>query len=244
MAWVHCECLNTWRQQSVNPRSFFQCDTCKFEYRYATAMGPDRFTIARILAWPMFIHFLSILGLFALCFVCGFVAKMFDSSLTWLDVFRCFNINHLLSGATATGLLSLFGWLTAGAGGLGGGPIWRTIIGDTWRGGTGGNGGGTDVVSSVLLVLAVVAGLCVALYWIYGRLEELSRQTVRMAQQVVLDAGADVGGGDDGVGGEALGCSRCGGEGAAHRQAQGDGDDAGAQGELPRRRIFEYVALD
>ena len=234
MAWVHCECLNTWRQQSVNPKSFFQCDTCKVAYRFATAMGPDRFTIARILAWPMFIHFLSILGLFALCFVCGFVAKMFDSSLTWLDVFRCFNINHLLSGATATGLLSLFGWLTA-AGGLGDG----LRVMDIWRGGTGGNGGGT--AASVLLVLAVVAGLCLALYWIYGRLEELSRQTVRMAQQVVLDAGADVGGGDDGVGGEALGCSSGGGEGAAHRQGQGDGDDAGAQGELPRRRVFEFV---
>ena len=102
-------------------------------------MGPDRFTIARILAWPMFIHFLSILGLFALCFVCGFVAKMFNSSLTWLDVFRCFNINHLLSGATATGLLSLFGWLTA-AGGLGDG----LRVMDIWRGGTGGNGGGGD----------------------------------------------------------------------------------------------------
>ena len=197
-------------------------------------MGPDRFTIARILAWPMFIHFLSILGLFALCFVCGFVAKMFNSSLTWLDVFRCFNINHLLSGATATGLLSLFGWLTA-AGGLGDG----LRVMDIWRGGTGGNGGGT--AASVLLVLAVVAGLCLALYWIYGRLEELSRQTVRMAQQVVLDAGADVGGGDDGVGGEALGCSSGGGEGAAHRQGQGDGDDAGAQGELPRRRVFKFV---
>ena len=234
MAWVHCECLNTWRQQSVNPRSFFQCDTCKVDYRFATAMGPDRFTIARILAWPMFIHFLSILGLFALCNVCGFVAKMFNSSLTWLDVFRCFNINHLLSGATATGLLSLFGWLTA-AGGLGDG----LRVMDIWRGGTGGNGGGT--AASVLLVLAVVAGLCLALYWIYGRLEELSRQTVRMAQQVVLDAGADVGGGDDGVGGEALGCSSGGGEGAAHRQGQGDGDDAGAQGELPRRRVFKFV---
>ncbi len=234
MAYVHCECLNEWRRQSVNPKSFYECDTCKFKYQFGTAMGPDRFTIARVLAWPLVIHALSILGLVALCFFGGFVAKMFDSSLTWYDVVRCFNVNHLLSGATATGLLSLFGWLTAGAAGLGGGPVWRTVMGNTWHGGTGGDGG-KDVVSTILLVIAVVAGLCVALYWIYGRLEELSRQTVRLAQHVVLDVGAD----DDG---ETCAEGSGGGVGThAHAAGHGHGDAAGARGEPAPRRVFEFV---
>ena len=53
-------------------------------------------------------------------------------------------------------------------------------------------GGGRDVVSMVLLTIMVVAGLAVAFYWIYERLEDIARKTTRMAQSVVLDVqGAD-----------------------------------------------------
>ena len=103
MAYVHRNCLNEWRRQSIHPNSIYQCDTCKFNYRFATAIGPDRFTIARVLAWPISIHLLSVMGLFCLCFAGGFVAKLFDASLTWSDfnLKSCFNIDHLLIGATA-----------------------------------------------------------------------------------------------------------------------------------------------
>ena len=77
MAYVHRNCLNEWRRQSIHPNSIYQCDTCKFEYRFATAIRPDRFTIARVLAWPITIHLLSVMGLFCLCFAGGFVAKLF-----------------------------------------------------------------------------------------------------------------------------------------------------------------------
>ena len=105
MAYVHRNCLNEWRRQSIHPNSIYQCDTCKFEYRFATAIRPDRFTIARVLAWPTSIHLLSVMGLFCLCFAGGFVAKLFDASLTWSDfnLKSCFNIDHLLRGATAIG---------------------------------------------------------------------------------------------------------------------------------------------
>ena len=80
MAYVHRNCLNEWRRQSIHPNSIYQCDTCKFEYRFATAIRPDRFTIARVLAWPISIHLLSVMGLFCLCFAGGFVDKLFDAS--------------------------------------------------------------------------------------------------------------------------------------------------------------------
>lgn len=194
MAHVHVECLNEWRKRSANPRSFYQCDTCKFQYKFGTIAGADRFSISHMLGRPHVVHMLSLAGLFALVFAGGFVAKSFDATLTWYDVFACFNINHLLSGATATGLISLLGWFTAGAGLGGGGGYVRHWLGDTWHlggGGGGRGGGGRDAFSTILLVIAVLAGLCVALHWIYGRLETLSRKTVRMAQHVVLDVGGE-----------------------------------------------------
>jgi len=32
MRFVHPECLNEWRAQSANPRSFYQCDQCGYQY--------------------------------------------------------------------------------------------------------------------------------------------------------------------------------------------------------------------
>ena len=32
MRYVHPECLNEWRSQSANPRSFYQCDQCNYKY--------------------------------------------------------------------------------------------------------------------------------------------------------------------------------------------------------------------
>ena len=31
--WVHRFCLNEWRATSANPRSFYKCDQCGYEYR-------------------------------------------------------------------------------------------------------------------------------------------------------------------------------------------------------------------
>lgn len=32
-AYVHVSCLDTWRCTSANPRSFYECEQCKFKYR-------------------------------------------------------------------------------------------------------------------------------------------------------------------------------------------------------------------
>lgn len=182
MAWVHVGCLAHWRAESQNPRSFFECDSCRFKYRFGKGRL-DRFALARLLGTRGAIHGLALLALACLVFVAGFVAK-FASGAGWAEIFSCFNVEHLVSGGVATGLGSLVGWvLTAAGGGLGGG----------WFMGDLGGGRRDDKAGQVLFALMVAVGLCVALSWIYERLEERARSTARMAQQVVLDAHADEG---------------------------------------------------
>ena len=63
------------------------------------------------------------------------------------------------------------------------------IIGNGWDGAVGdrGGGGGRDLVSTVLLVAAVVAGLALAMSSIYERLESIAKGMTRAMQAVVLD---------------------------------------------------------
>eukprot|EP00936_MAST-01D_sp_MAST-1D-sp1_P002910 g2910.t1 len=114
MAWVHVECLDKWRKSSANPRAFFRCEQCLYEYRFGrafSAYGPDRLSLARFLSGRFAVHILSVAVLLALVFVGGFVAKAFDPKLTWLDVFACFNLGHILAGSVLVGGFSLLGWL-------------------------------------------------------------------------------------------------------------------------------------
>ena len=104
-AWVHVECLDTWRRTSVNKRSFYECDACKFKYKFGARVG-DQIFVARLLSTAGAIHALALCALASVIFVAGFVGKLFDSSLTWWDVLRCFNAHHLMSGAAATGTRS------------------------------------------------------------------------------------------------------------------------------------------
>ena len=180
MAWVHMGCLDHWRTNSANPRSFYRCDQCHFEYRFGTPAGVDRFTVARFLSTRFAVHLLSLAALAAVIFVAGFVAKMFDSSLGWWDVIACFNINHYMVGSIATGAGSLIGWVTTVLpyGGF-------RMFGDF---GFLTRGERDNKAGSLLFGLMVIIGLAIALYWIYGRLERLAQRTTRYAQRVVLDA--------------------------------------------------------
>jgi len=229
MAYVHRNCLNEWRRQSIHPNSINQCDTCKFNYRFATAIGPDRFTITRVLAWPISIHLLSVMGLFCLCFAGGFVAKLFHSWLTWSDfnLKSCFNIVHLFIGATAIGatvfwllvLCLVLSWVgLAAEDGNEDGGITCILLGPLVLYEYG-------VDTDVILVLAVVVGLCVVYYCLYTWIRKMVRLSAReaaageagarataAAQHVVLD----VGGHDDEEDGEASGGSFDGGEDKEH----------------------------
>jgi len=196
MQYVHVECLDTWRLTSTNSKSFFQCDTCHFQYRFGTKQL-GQFSASRLLAHAWVVHVLALLGLLVLCFAGGFVAKSFDSTLTWTDVVRCLNLQHMVAGATATGLLSLMGWATT-AGGIGGAGGVRGWLGGGWhRAGGGGGQREGDALATLLMVIAIVVGLCFALHWIYAQLEAVAKRTVRMAQHVVLDVSAAAADGAD-----------------------------------------------
>ena len=185
MAWVHRECLDQWRRSSVNPRSFFRCDNCLFEYRFGRAfVAYDRFTVARLLDSRFAVHLLSTFVLGCLVFTGGFVAKSFSPGLTWWEVACCFNVEHLVYGSTLTGVGSLLGWLISLMGG-GGGWWLRTLD----LGGTGrlGGAGGNDKAGKIILAVLVVVGICVAFKWIYDRIETYAQKAVRTAQCVVLE---------------------------------------------------------
>ena len=264
MAYVHRNCLNKWRRRSINPNSIYQCDTCKFEYRFATAIRPDRFTIARVLAWPISIHLLSVMGLFWLCFAGGFDSSFWLTPLTWSDIKSGFNTNHLLIGATAIGLTVSYCFLVLVASEFYGLTVsiclsillmlcfdgafhekwwshWHYT--GTW-GGTGYNESlthearkGMGMVYTVLLVLAVVAGLSFVYIWMYLLLASLTGSSRRgaaarevgaaaaaaaAAQHVVLDVGA---GHDNEEDGEANRGSFGGVEDTAHAQEHGNGNE-------------------
>lgn len=205
-AWVHVGCLDTWRRTSVNPKSFHgegmlhttlysvfsfsltrlidfaECDACKFRYKMGTTMLGDQLNVARLLSTAGAIHLLAFSALCCIIFVAGFVAKMFDSSLDWIEVLRCFNIDHIIAGATTTGLGSLTGYFTSAIG-LTGLNNARFVVGDFIPARVG-ESGHDGMVGTVLFVAAVVAGLCFAFCWIYGQLEEWARATARHAQHM------------------------------------------------------------
>jgi hypothetical protein len=180
-AFVHVECLDTWRKTSVNPKSFFECDSCKFKYKFGTGVLGDRLLVARLISTAGAIHALALTALATLVFLGGFVGKMADPSLDWWDVLRCFNVHHLLTGATTTGIGSLLGWAASSVGGA---FFHFNYFGDAF------NTRGNDrdgLVGGLLLAAATIAGLCVAFSWIYSRLEKWARTVSRHAQHVVLD---------------------------------------------------------
>lgn len=189
MAWVHMECLDHWRKSSVNPRSFYRCDQCHFEYRFGRVFpaGTDKFMLARFLSSRFAVHVLSVFVLLSIIFCGGFVAKMFNGELTWYDVLRCFNLEHMISGSVVTGMGSLLGWVLSLLGG-GGGRWVGDVIGYGGRGLGGGGGGGNDKAGKIIVVILVVIGLCIAFKWIYDRIEHYAQRTTRMATHVVLDA--------------------------------------------------------
>ena len=51
MRFVHTSCLDDWRSQSANPRSFYQCDQCNYQYnvqrtKWAAILESDRLVLA------------------------------------------------------------------------------------------------------------------------------------------------------------------------------------------------------
>ena len=193
-------------------------------------MMGDQLALARLLATAGAVHALALLALLSLIFFAGFVGKAFDASLEWHDVWRCFNARHVLTGVTTTGLGSISGWATS-LGGLGGGNGWRFIVGDAVHI----DNRADNLVGTIIGAAAVLAGLCMAFSWIYGRLEQWARVTTRHAQHIVLDV----------QGGRAPSAERRAASAAAPG-ADAAGGSAAAQRQRPRPRAApaHYEPID
>lgn len=183
----HCMCANRMALATAqNPKSFYECEACKYKYKFGTGVLGDQFLASRLLSTAGAVHALALASLCLIIFLAGFVAKCLDPSLDWMDVLRCFNLHHLIAGVTMTGAGSLLGWCTSALGLTGLNRV-HFFAGDIMPGRDGHGRGGDGVFGTLVVAIAVAAGLCVAFSWIYHWLEEWSRKTARHVQHVVLD---------------------------------------------------------
>lgn len=204
MAWVHVECLDTWRNVSSNSDSFFCCDQCHYRYEFGrafTAFGHgfgDRFTVTRLLGSPCAVPIASVLVLLAMIFAGGFVAQLlafaglvaplhFVAATSWTMRF----VNHVTAGSILVGGASVVGFILEACtflNPIGGFGRVNIFPGSNLFGGGGGGGGrGGGDGAKILLAIAVVVGLLVALRWIYVRVADYAATAARRTQDVVLD---------------------------------------------------------
>ncbi|KAL1914372.1 uncharacterized protein VTP21DRAFT_8952 [Calcarisporiella thermophila] len=197
MKYVHVNCLNRWRVSSRKSSSYFQCDSCKFKYRY------NRTTYAKIFSSEISLTFITLLVFLIYAFLAGFLMKIilhfidtpeappsspanqilpYYEPLTWREVFTVDGA-HMLLGLLFVGfigflqiLLSLV-WLGPfqGWGGL------RVI-----RVGGGGNRDEGRLNGAVLTILVVIGGLR-AIYGIWMGVRRLNRRLLNSVEMAILD---------------------------------------------------------
>ncbi|KAF0341599.1 E3 ubiquitin-protein ligase SSM4 [Gigaspora margarita] len=71
--YVHIGCLNQWRTSSVRKDSSFQCEVCKYEYKFY------RPNIAKIISNPIFLHFTTFITFFMVVYVVSWIVKLIDA---------------------------------------------------------------------------------------------------------------------------------------------------------------------
>eukprot|EP01050_Picozoa_sp_SAG11_P005104 SAG11_NODE_346_length_10432_cov_4.883770_4_plen_83_part_00 len=75
MRYVHVDCLNQWRNTSVNANSFYQCDSCKYRYSFKRARYASLLRSALLVNLAaLFIFLLIIVGM-------GYTARFLDWAL-------------------------------------------------------------------------------------------------------------------------------------------------------------------
>ncbi|EER18660.1 hypothetical protein Pmar_PMAR026755, partial [Perkinsus marinus ATCC 50983] len=70
MKYVHVECLNQWRKVAANRDNFFQCQTCKYKYKF------KRTWFAGLLTNPVIVGLCTMFVLLLLIVLCGFFGLM------------------------------------------------------------------------------------------------------------------------------------------------------------------------
>jgi hypothetical protein len=182
-AHVHVDCLDRWRTQSTNPRSFYRCEQCRFEYKLNRIFDGDRIFLARILEHRFAAEFISAFILLLAVFIAGFVNKIFSPD-GWFSFF-CIDWQHFSGGAVLVGLGSIIGWAGSMVGtGYHSLNMFHNQI--SWPKGGKGEGSTSMVVS-----ICVCVGLAVALYWIYERTKEYAKVFLERSVTVVLEVDPD-----------------------------------------------------
>ncbi|RHZ75257.1 hypothetical protein Glove_216g185 [Diversispora epigaea] len=72
LQYVHLDCLNKWRTANVRPDASYQCEVCKYDYKFY------RPKLARIVGSKIFLHFLSIISFLVLIYGISWIIKVFD----------------------------------------------------------------------------------------------------------------------------------------------------------------------
>ncbi|CAG8640899.1 1616_t:CDS:2 [Gigaspora rosea] len=73
LQYVHIGCLNQWRTSSVRKDSSYQCEVCKYEYKFY------RPNIAKIISNPIFLHLTTFITFFMVVYVISWIVKFIDA---------------------------------------------------------------------------------------------------------------------------------------------------------------------
>ena len=92
MRFVHVECLNNWRNMSRNPRSFYGCDQCGYQYNL------ERTRAAQWLEREELATFFAVLGIIALTVVVALLCRLASHCL----YVTCSRLHDLIKTRAAT----------------------------------------------------------------------------------------------------------------------------------------------
>eukprot|EP00746_Dinoflagellata_sp_MGD_P022620 gnl/MRDRNA2_/MRDRNA2_152914_c0_seq1.p1 gnl/MRDRNA2_/MRDRNA2_152914_c0~~gnl/MRDRNA2_/MRDRNA2_152914_c0_seq1.p1 ORF type:complete len:239 (-),score=23.73 gnl/MRDRNA2_/MRDRNA2_152914_c0_seq1:489-1205(-) len=164
MRFVHRHCLDRWRIESFDPKTMTHCGTCKAQFRLQESCGTSKMGAAGEV-WLQICRYLAIrLGSFLLVVVAlGFVPYFF--CIERMEIFSNPILNHLSFGTvTACALTGAWGVLQA---------IMAIDIFNFSRGSSWGSGGDSDW-GKIILVILVIIGVFILLYYLVKGLMEIA----------------------------------------------------------------------
>ncbi|CAG8500685.1 15896_t:CDS:1 [Cetraspora pellucida] len=111
MQYVHIGCLNQWRASSAREDSSYQCEICKYEYKFY------RPTFAKIIASPIFLHLVTILMFLLVLYSISWIVKLIDIRIkkgqtnydkSWMDApMLGLKLIHIIYGICIVSIMSI-----------------------------------------------------------------------------------------------------------------------------------------
>lgn len=153
---VHAHCLEKWRTSSPNPKSYWECDQCKYKYSYR------RTFMARMLRNEIVVHLVTI----ACFFICSFfIGAFFDyffviNKTHTFDTYSSYVMFHTVCGAMLSSIFGFCSLLCSLVFSVG------FITGPTFPF-SGGSYKGSDKANTIILIICMIIGLCYVFYHVY-----------------------------------------------------------------------------